>query len=368
MLKSIELKNFKVHKHTELELRPITILTGINGMGKSSLLQALLLLRQSGISMGYVTGLNLKGELHNAGFAYEVLCQDAQGDMIEISVETEKGKTVFTFLMGKELDTYLFLLGHPISAENVGGALFTDDFQYISAFRNGPQPAYLRDSLVVNQHRQISQKMGMCEYAVHFLFEYGKTYSVLPKLMCPGTELAQLEDQVQAWMEAIAPGIMIKIEQLGTDLKLNYRYRRESQTSTRDISAMNTGFGITYMLPLLVALLSARPGSLIMIENPEAHIHPRAQAVFMKLVAKCAKAGIQVILETHSDHIINGAMVAVHDGYLVNDIAVYYIDRSINEHVAVCTRLDVQQNGRIMNPPAGFCDQIDIDYEHIIGL
>ena len=326
MLKSIELKNFKVHKHTELELRPITILTGINGMGKSSLLQALLLLRQSGTSMGYITGLNLKGELHNAGFAYEVLCQDAHGDTIEISVETEKGKTVFTFLMGNELDTYLFLLGHPISAENVGGALFS------------------------------------------VLFEYGKTYSVLPELMFPGTEVAQLEDQVQAWMEAIAPGITIKIEPLGTDLKLNYRYRREGQTSTRDISAMNTGFGITYMLPLLVALLSARPGSLIMIENPEAHIHPRAQAIFMELVAKCAKAGVQVILETHSDHIINGAMVAVHDGYPVENIAVYYIERAIKEHVAVVERLDVHQSGRILHAPAGFFDQIDIDLERIIGL
>jgi predicted ATPase len=365
MLKSIELKNFKVHKHTELELRPITILTGINGMGKSSVLQSLLLLRQS-VGVGYISGLNLKGDLNNAGFANEVLCQDAKGNALEISVETEKGKTIMPFLMSNELDTFLLLQGAPIAIDAINSSLFTDDFQYISAFRYGPQSTYLRDSFIVKQHRQISQKMGMCEYAVHFLFEYGKTYSVLPELMYSGTEVAQLEDQVQAWMEAIAPAIMIKIEQQGNDLKLNYRYRREGQTSTRDISAMNTGFGITYMLPLLVALLSARPGALIMIENPEAHIHPRAQAVFMELVAKCAKVGIQVILETHSDHIINGAMVAVHDGYPVEDVAVYYIEREYDEHAALVERLDLQQNGRILRAPKGFCDQIDIDLAHIL--
>ena len=247
-------------------------------------------------------------------------------------------------------------------------SLFTDDFQYISAFRFGPQSTYRRDTFAVKLHRQISEEMGKCEYAVHFLFEYGKLIKVQPNLRYPGTEYYQLEDQVHAWMNAIAPGIMIKIDQQGKDLNLSYRYSRENSIPTRDISALNTGFGITYMLPLLVALLSAKPGALIIIENPEAHIHPRAQAVLMDLVAKCAKEGIQVILETHSDHIINGAMVAVHDGFPANDIAVYYIDRAVDEHASVMERLDVQQDGRILHAPAGFFDQIDIDLERIIGL
>lgn len=70
------------------------------------------------------------------------------------------------------------------------------------------------------------------------------------------------------------------------------------------MSAINTGFGITYVLPILVALLSAKKDSLILIENPEAHIHPKGQAILMELMAKAVDAGVQVVIETHSDHIV----------------------------------------------------------------
>lgn len=366
MLKSIELKNFKVHKHTELDLRPITILCGINGMGKSSIIQALLLMRQSIIN-GDSSGFNLKGELCDIGTAVEVLSQEATDNVIGLGVWAEEGTLMLRSEVKDGMDTYIPFVQRGDYGEYRFISLFTDEFQYISAFRSGPLPTYTRDTLVVKQHRQVSKHMGMCEYAVHFLYEYGRTMNVLPALKYPGSEFNQLADQVSVWMEAIAPGISIKIEPQGADLKLNYRYKREGKIPTLDISALNTGFGITYMLPLLVALLSARPGALIIIENPEAHIHPKAQSVFMELVAKCAQAGIQVILETHSDHIVNGAMVAVHDGYPIEDIVVYYIERSIDEHAAVIEKLDVQKDGRILRAPDGFFDQIDIDLERIVG-
>lgn len=77
------------------------------------------------------------------------------------------------------------------------------------------------------------------------------------------------------------------------------------------IDALNTGFGITYVLSVLVAVLFAPKGSLVLIENPEAHIHPAAQAALMKLISRAAEHGVQIILETHSDHVINGALVAL---------------------------------------------------------
>lgn len=367
MLKSIVLKNFKVHKYSDLELRPITILSGINGMGKSSVIQALLLLRQSAQN-GDIEGLNLKGSLCDAGTAYEVRSQEADEDAISFEVRADEGILKLRFELQDGMDTYIPYSRMETFPKINTISLFTDEFQYISAFRSGPLPIYTRDTLVVKQHRQISKEMGRCEYAVHFLFEYGEKITVLPSLKYPGKDFNQLGDQVQAWMDAIAPNIMIKIETQGNDLKLNYKYKRENKIPTNNISALNTGFGITYILPLLVALLSAKPGALIIIENPEAHIHPRAQAVLMDLVAKCAKEGIQVILETHSDHIINGAMVAVHDGYPADGIAVYYIDRDVDEHASVIERMDVQKDGRILHAPAGFFDQIDIDLERIIGL
>lgn len=136
------------------------------------------------------------------------------------------------------------------------------------------------------------------------------------------------------------------------------------------MSAINTGFGITYVLPILVALLSAKKDSLILIENPEAHIHPKGQAILMELMAKAVDAGVQVVIETHSDHIVNGGLVAVNKGIIDKDkLSLYYFERDEHEHVAVGHQLNVKSDGHISPaPPQGFFDQIDIDLQVLAGF
>lgn len=71
-------------------------------------------------------------------------------------------------------------------------------------------------------------------------------------------------------------------------------------------TAQNVGFGISYVLPIVLALVKAKKGELIILENPEAHLHPRGQRKMGELIARAAQGGVQVIVETHSDHILNG--------------------------------------------------------------
>lgn len=135
------------------------------------------------------------------------------------------------------------------------------------------------------------------------------------------------------------------------------------------IDAMNTGFGISYVLAVLIAILSAHPGALILIENPEAHIHPAAQAALMKLIAMAAGQDVQIILETHSDHIINGALVAQKTGLLEAErLQMYYFDRNRETLNAEAIPLKVGRNGRIKDAPAGFFDQMRIDMETLFGI
>ena len=107
----------------------------------------------------------------------------------------------------------------------------------------------------------------------------------------------------------------------------------------------------------------------IIIENPEAHIHPRGQAVLMQLIAQAVACGIQIIIETHSDHIINGLMVAVHNKIVKpEDVALYYIQSDEDEHTSDLHSIQVEEDGRISNAPDGFFDQIDIDLQTIVGF
>ena len=78
--------------------------------------------------------------------------------------------------------------------------------------------------------------------------------------------------------------------------------------------APNAGFGISYALPIVVAALRAAAGGLLLVENPEAHLHPAGQSRIGGFLARVAADGVQVFVETHSDHVLNGIRVAVADG------------------------------------------------------
>ncbi|WUQ95544.1 AAA family ATPase [Streptomyces sp. NBC_00310] len=86
----------------------------------------------------------------------------------------------------------------------------------------------------------------------------------------------------------------------------------------------------TYALPIVVACLTAQPGGLVLLENPEAHLHPHGQTKMAELAASAAAQGAQLVVETHSDHVLNGIRLAVKRGPLTSEQAVVHFFRSTN--------------------------------------
>lgn len=373
MITKITLKHFKSHKNSNITLSNLTLLTGLNGMGKSSVLQALLLLRQTNKKGMLHRGLELKGDLCDIGTARDALYQSAEDDFISFilqdsdSCDTENNFT-FKFDEHRLNDTFLEMPIHlPYKTEL---SLFSNNFQYISAFRNGPMKDYERDTSQVELFNQISLKEGRCELAAHYLDFFGKKDISDEKLKLNKDESNELHKNVQDWMNAISPGIQINIEQLESNFKINYKFSRGSgKTPTDSFKATNIGFGISYVLPIIIAALHAPKGSIVLIENPEAHIHPAGQAKLMELICRSAKSGVQFIIETHSDHIINGMLISVKEKTLTTDqVSLYYFDRKIDTHETIAENLPILNGGKIRNPPPGFFDQIDIDMKTLMGF
>jgi len=125
-------------------------------------------------------------------------------------------------------------------------------------------------------------------------------------------------------------------------------------------------------LPIIVAILSAEPGSLILIENPEAHLHPYAIAKLTELISLAAQAGIQIIIETHSDHIINGILVQCkrfekeNIGINSNLVKFYYLNMNENTHSTQTTEVEIVSGGRLKNQPDGFFDQFNKDLKTLM--
>ena len=101
----------------------------------------------------------------------------------------------------------------------------------------------------------------------------------------------RLELQINAWLSEISPNIKVNvIPYLDVNL-MGVRYSTSNSLGEESTNALNMGFGVSYSLPIIVALLSAREGDILVLENPEAHLHPRGQRKIGELVALAAANG-----------------------------------------------------------------------------
>lgn len=381
MLNNIHIKNFKSHADSSIALSNINLLAGMNGMGKSSVIQSLLLLRQSKEFLN--NGLQLNGDLCSIGYVSDVMYKYSEkSDEIEITLSQDEKEHKYLFDAGPENIAKTFV-PKKISTnykKEIGNLdIFGGGFQYISAFRNGPQNDYDKDNLVVDVLKQISKKEGRCEFVAHY-FDYFRKNIIHPDLIKNRNTSNDLKSQVDEWLKEISPNISLNV-QLADKYKITYSFiRGEHLLKLNDIKAINTGFGVSYVLPVIIATLAAASKekepddynidkSLIIIENPEAHIHPNAQAKLMELICLAAKAGVQFIIETHSDHIINSILVAVKQNVLTPEQAkIYYFDRDESIHATKVINLPVIEGGRLKNPPKGFFDQINIHMKQLMGF
>lgn len=200
------------------------------------------------------------------------------------------------------------------------------------------------------------------EYTAHFLSVFGSEPIADDLRMRSEASSRSLLAQTETWLGDISPGVQLSVT-VHNDMdlvSLNVSFAVAGQVRSDPYRPTNVGFGLTYVLPVIVALISARPGDLVIIENPEAHLHPRGQSQIGRLLALTAAAGVQVIVETHSDHVLNGVRIAAKRGEVAAEkVRVNFFRRSpsggINRSEIVSPILD--RDGRIDCWPRGFFDE-----------
>jgi predicted ATPase len=354
------MSNFKCFEDQTLELSSLALLSGLNGMGKSSVLQSLLLLRQSH-QQGLLpkTGLALNGDLVRLGTAKDALFENAQEEQISFVVtwdNEESGEWQFKY--NREADV-LGMDSEKISDGVFKTSLFGDEFHYLQAERIGPRTFFEISDYQVRHHHQLGTRG---EFTAHFLSLFEKENIPNKDLAHPEGKSLQLLNQVEAWIGEVSPGTRIHFEtHVGMDLvNLQYSFEIGKLGSSNPYRSTNVGFGITYTLPILVALLSAKPETLILLENPEAHLHPKGQARIGELIAQSCDGGVQILLETHSDHVLNGIRLAVHSGKVNPEkISLHYFTRKEEQGISHVISPKIDRNGRIDQWPDGFFDEWD---------
>ncbi|MYZ35486.1 MULTISPECIES: DUF3696 domain-containing protein [unclassified Streptomyces] len=373
MLERIGITNFKAFARQDINLAPFTLLTGLNSSGKSTVLQTLALLRQSH-EAGLLDeaddsgGFLLNGELVKLGTGQDVRHESYTEDDPDITLAVVKDEIRYAWRgrYGRE-DDLLGLLEAPTgpaswTTHNLP-ALFGQGFQYLKADRIVPDVSYPRshDAAV---RRSFLGARG--EHTVNFLRAHQDDTVTATSLRLPEQSSTSLREATDYWMQRLCPGVNIETVDIpGTDsVRLSYGFGSGVSASNR-YRPTNVGFGLTYALPIVVACVSAQPGSLILLENPEAHLHPQGQTWLAYLAVAAVSAGAQVILETHSDHVLNGLRIAVKDGRIpASSTAVHFFRR--NGQTAEVISPGMGTDGMLSDWPKGFFDEWENSLEQLL--
>ena len=398
MFSLLELKNFKCFELLKLPLGKLTVLSGTNASGKSSVLQSIVLLHQAMRENEWSHRLALNGSSIQLGTMSDVVDQVNGGDRFEIAISNEDSHLRWRFSgVRRDMSAQLEEINGEtssgqalrwlLSADAVGASLSMvlgiRDLAYITAERDGPREVY---QLVDEYSVQTVGPRG--EYAVSVLFQ-GQHERIADEMSLAGIP-PTLYRQVEARMDAFFPGCRLEMQQVQNVNAATLRIRISEETDF--LRPIHCGFGITQVLPIVVAILASRvrkrreeipadandrlvqilshsdtASPLILIENPEVHLHPAGQAQIGAFLAEAAQAGVQIIVETHSDHVLNGIRRAVKSGQAkADDVAIHFFrDRFSHESQVLSPVLD--QSGNIDVWPEGFFDQFDKDLNYFAG-
>ncbi len=370
MTKRLRLKNFKAFRDQRIQFAPLTLLAGLNGSGKSSLLHALLALRQS-FDQGLLGQgrLALDGNLVRLGTFQDALFENAAEDLIEFDLTLEAAGQdrllSWTFEFDSKDDRVSRAAAGP-AKEIPHVSLFGPSFCFLSAERIGPRLNYAISDEDLNTVGFGIQGEWTAQYLAA-----NKEMVVNTACLHKGAVSGRLLHQVEAWMGEFSPGLRIEAEIDPARDAVSLRYRFEARRGvSNSFRATNVGFGISYTLPAVVATLASKPGDLILLEAPEAHLHPRGQSKLGELLTRAASGGVQIIVETHSDHVVNGVRVAVHDSIASRESARFLYfrwDPKKEDGATSVEEVTMDEHGRVDYWPPGFFDELDRSLEILLA-
>ena len=394
MITGIDLKHFKCFDLLKLPLRPLTLLSGANASGKSSVLQALVLLHQTTTEQEWSDRLLLNGDAIRLGTVADVVDQRARRSC-QIALHTDDIEIRWEFA-GEPADMSMAvtrvwtgegewerrpegwyrsvprdesdhgrglheLYPWPPGLE-FGSPIPLHRMNYLSAERAGPQEMYPLDDI---WFRRGVGSSG--EYAINALYA-GRDEPVLDGLVIKNVPPTRLR-QVEARMDRFFPGCELDLQKIPHTNAVTLGLRTSNDVNFH--APVHTGYGLTQVIPIVVAALSSGPKGLLLIENPEVHLHPVGQAAMGEFLAEVATAGVQVIVETHSDHVLNGIRRAVKKGRVSADDAALHFFRprqhSEQERVSQVQSPVLDSEGNVDSWPDGFFDQFDKDMNYFAG-
>lgn len=332
-IKKIELENFKGSKHNGIELSQFNVITGLNSAGKTSVLQALVFLKQS-LSRKEVV---YNDYLLNSGDFREVL-HAHEGDSFSITVtfSIDESKVVYAVTIYEDRTVEEFFVNDKLewqwdskapyamepagrmflkqASEGFGGGQYAhEDLDRIAQVQQFQKTVvdWFEEMLYLSSHRgftkysypmlagspsldEVAKRAGdatlmeewlanLIMYRVNEAKRYSKSKDQLDLM---SERLSRVGVDINTYVLA-GPSVVV-------DLTENDMW----------VSAVNSGYGINQLVASIALGTLMPKDTLIMVEEPEIHLHPKLQRIVCEMFVEMANEGKQVLITSHSDHFL----------------------------------------------------------------
>ncbi|WP_227319151.1 AAA family ATPase [Cedecea davisae] len=338
MLTSINIKDFKSLQEERLELKPLTILTGTNSSGKSSVIQAIMLV------IKYSNSINR--------YSMEEITRYLN-DFSTIRNKKTNAKLV-SIQLNSEINT------HSIEM-TPGGIFISSSIDYVYEpldINTAPEILYLNANRMGAQEQVVvsERRVGSSGEFLFSTFEKIKTKPVSECLL-KFKNSSTISYQVAEWLSYISgTSSELVTDVSGDKIKVSYKIK----DLEGEVSPFNLGAGMSYISKVLIICLMAKKGDVVLIENPEVQLHPKSQALLGDFLTHVASCGIQLIVETHCEHLINRIAYQIYDEkFSSNDLVIHYKQNVDKEFISLNideTGQYIDSDGMVTYFPSGFFD------------
>lgn len=396
MIKKMYIGEFKCLEKEDFEFKPLTILAGKNSSGKSSVLQSILIAARNCNPKNRERMYGLISKYQDLSYSIDIIHEEGSFSCTNIS-KSEQDETD-TLLYENNL---YYLTSNRIGQEDIA--------KYSPEYKVGNNGEFLfgtydilvnKDvcfNLTSNEIKDLFCKDELYKVIVEF-YKYSNIEYYENAERYIGENDKELIDQIKYLrkvseiyttndfknfckdnLEILILGRAQAITKIGiilnayfsyiTDLNIILKIERITsdqvkvyfqQNDINKINPFNLGSGMSYLAKVLIICFLAKPGDVVMIENPEIHLHPKAQSRLGEFFAFLASKGIQLIIETHSEHLLDNLRYQIFkEKFSKDDVIIYYKDSAQTPF----ERIFISNDGHFATPegkrrafPKGFFD------------
>ncbi len=433
MLKHLSFRNFKSWKSMDMQCAPITGIFGTNSSGKSSILQILLMLKQTKDATDRAVALDINGRLVQLGTITDLLHRHEEAETIEWQLDWQepeeftikdlsqvpadplacgkdlsirakvkaRNRSAWTSSLAYEFGGRTFLL-EPKSdsftefqlSEATQNSLSEESFRFIrNPGRAWRLPGPMKSYAFPDQVRTYYQNAGfLADLEARYEGFLDRVYYLGPLREDPkrdylwsrsrpsdvglrgenaidailaATEAGEkrnlkhrsrrmaFQAMIAHWLREMKMIHSFRIEQIAEGSN-RWQARVKTNAGSSEVFLTDVGFGVSQVLPVITLLQYVPEGSIVLLEQPEIHLHPLAQAELAEVIIQAVRhRKLQVIVESHSEHLLLRLQRRIAEGeFSHDDIKLYFCDSWRGE--SRLTQLQVDLFGQIGNWPNNF--------------